>query len=176
MCLIVYKQNNPDLKPLVAESDIVCWKVIVWYLPSVSERLRGGVQVPVAIYMKSYLYGRTNTANRFASFVEKNKTGLKVYSGIHAFCDYKDAIHELDIWCNPSYKHDNVTYEIIECVIPRGVRYYEGFVYGNPIRSYAAETIIMNDLDEAVFPQGHFTDSEDLKNFYHVPIIVETTE
>lgn len=173
---MVYKRNNSDLKPLVAESDIVCWKIVSWNLPGVSERLRGGIPVPSAVYMKAYLYGRINVANRFASYVEKNKTGLKVYAGIHAFCDYKDAVHELDVQCNPSQKCDNVTYEIIECVIPRGARYYEGFIYGIPVRSYAAETIIMNDIDEKVFPRGHFTDSEDLKNFYHVPITEKTTE
>lgn len=173
MCLLVNLKEYPGLDPLIAQTEIYCWKVIRWVHPEFTERRLGGISVPCAIYFRSYIYGRSNTAEHFAKpegiKLWSSGTKMDVTAGLHTYVDFTDAVHEFD-YCNYSNSaKDHVTYEIMHCIIPKGAKYFLGYVAGGIQQSYAAETLIINDIDDNNFPQGHFLTAEEQKNFFHVP-------
>ena len=180
MCLTASKLEHPDFIPLVAPTDITCWKVIRWSHPSFIQKSRGGISIPTGVYFASYIYGKDNKVEHFgvrdgvnARVYESIYGGarrMEVNTGLHAFKNFSDAVKELDCFSGYGYNpHDeSITYEIMECTIPKGTRFFYGFSTGG-YECYAAETLIINDINDNNFPQGHFMTEEENKNFYHVP-------
>ena len=178
MCLIASNLKHPDFIPLIAPTDITCWKVIRWSHPPFTQKARGGISVPTGIYITNYIYGKDNKVEHFGVRDDVNVRvyegtyggirKMEVKTGLHAFKDFGDAVKELDRFSDYNPYDKSITYEIMKCTIPKGTRFFYGFCIPG-YECYAAETLIINDINNNNFPQGHFVTEEENKNFYHVP-------
>lgn len=134
MCL-----NLPDIshfapEPLVAEEDIVCYKVL--------RRVRGlgfhALRITWASPYQQFVYkfGKTYNAQMECEYRYqdiRNRTGSgylwRVEEGLHTLVNREDA--EEYIWG-----------DVFTAIIPKGAKYYVGHVSGN-LESYASDTLIV---------------------------------
>lgn len=165
MCLTVHTSEHPDLKPKVAGEDIKCFKVVRWMDPTFLEKIHGATSVPTGLYESNYVYGRVNKTTEFEEesnyFVHAGYG--EVARGFHSFKNFNDAVRELDFWLRTCSKyHSNHHFEIVECLIPAGTEYYEG--YTDLLKpGYASGTLVVEDFEEG---EGYYKKSSDIEKRY----------
>jgi hypothetical protein len=118
MCLIIDKNN---LKPITAEQDIVCYKVLKKF-PN-----RDTLKAP--IYIFEYCFGMIYATHEdYFEDVDICDDGeCLVEYGFHSFVCLEDAVNFkclLNKTFNPGKK--DYDYVVVKCTIPNGTRYYTG--------------------------------------------------
>ena len=173
MCLI------PDtILYSVAEEDIVCWKVVVRY-----EYLDGSVEYAGVYTREQGRYSKYNKVKNFAEEENSEFTDEKKY-GFHSYVFKSDAINSLESKIADELRF-NITpitygglaryrYEIKECIIPKGTRYWHGTWGRSSIRSYCSESIIMDGVSDRTKPMSKFKYMEDWRNIVYTEKSVQT--
>lgn len=165
MCLTVHTSEHPDLKPKVAGEDIKCFKVVRWMDPTFLEKMHGATSVPTGLYESDYVYGRTNVATEFEEQIEdaEHIGSREVRRGFHSFKNFSDTVRELDFWLRTCSKyHSDHHFEIVECLIPAGTEYYEGYD-GSLKPGYVSRTLVVEDFEEG---EGYYKKSSDIEKRY----------
>ena len=148
MCLTVYRTSHPyyshfpeeyeqkELDPMVANKDIVCWKVVFCWKDEIKES--EDVREYNAPYYNQFAYvlNKEYICDSFCTVKLTQKSYwmsrgfARVEYGFHSFATLAAAERELEWW--EARERDNHCvssreFHILECVIPKGTRYYRGF-------------------------------------------------
>lgn len=139
MCLILQED-----KKLIAEEDIVCYKVAtVWY------KSKNGIRTKLE--MKTPFQKCTVELNKTYDsklIVEKVMETFTIHIGIHSFIT-KEGAEKLCNHLNRFLEY----YKVIECVIPKGSEYYVGRFFSTSSRitnpnSYASNKLTYKTIIE----------------------------
>ena len=156
-------------QPKVAQWDITCYKAVVRY-----EYLDGCVDYS-GIYSRDKMrYSRYNKVNNFGTEEDNEKK-----YGFHAFLFKSDAEAEVSYKYNQycfNYKGFYTTYkgfakirfEIKECVIPKGSRYWIGGWMCKGDNSCCAERMIINGIEDRTRYMTDFKSLEEWRNTCYV--------
>lgn len=128
MCL--YTQMK---EPGVAGYDITVYKVL--------EIRRNRLYAPIHAGYK-YQLNKLKKARRFDRTEPLGESYLIVKYGFHTYGDRKTAE---TFARNMKTTHGN-EYCAVECVIPKGTRYYKAFGHGGEFMEYCSEQIIANTI------------------------------
>lgn len=129
MCLIKDKKHHPFNRPLVADEDIVCYKVLFQYFVDFPDILRTPYQyqkIRIQVYLDYQIPFTAWDEHEFRSFW-RHKLGFSrvVESGfIHTYRDNHSIL---------SFRNEYV----FKCIIPKGTKYFIGVD-----NDYASERII----------------------------------
>lgn len=127
MCLILLEQYHPDLQPLIAGTDITCYKVL-------ERQPDGSLRTP-------YKYRQISNNNLSSDYFQNVPTRIQdkgfarnendfykddfiIEKGIHSFRTLDAANTELFI-LSCSFHH-SAFYTIKEAIIPKGTKYWIG--------------------------------------------------
>lgn len=115
MCLTINKNN---LKPVTAEQDIVCYKVL--------KKLPNRDMLNAPIYNFEYCFGMIYIAHEYYfEDIEICDDGeCLVEYGFHSFALLSDAVRFKERLSEAS--RQTYDFVIVRCVIPNGARYYAG--------------------------------------------------
>ena len=113
MCLT----NLTTKKPLIAEKDIICWKVVI---------------IENEEILSSYKNFKYTFNELFEEELMKKSNG-DISKGFHSFKTKKDAKWESTLWGDDSNE------VVVKCIIPKGAKYYEG-LFGKD-KAYASNSI-----------------------------------
>lgn len=129
-----FSQSTPD--PLVAEEDIICYKVLEVKTEETGVKLYHSPYYPYT-YGKNEVYTEKDFVKTQIYYNERKPTWdpwesrgyITVNYGFHTFYSMELALTEYLYWqrrnrCFHSHRSD---YCIMKCVIPKGSRYYRGF-------------------------------------------------
>jgi len=108
MCFEKFVKSKKDNIPLIAEKDIICYKIVFkkflgLYYKSLYRRF---------VYHHYKLYKCT-----FDVYPALNSNYMKVEAGFHSYKDRDIAIYNLDVYENRGI--------IVKFIIPKGSKYYE---------------------------------------------------
>ena len=141
--------KNQDIKPLIAEEDITCYKVMI--------RDDNG---QLTSMIKNFPY-ELNKSYHSEIGLHKFKTPSKGYvintaeKGFHSYKDIKNATSDY-VYCD--IEQGKV---MVKCIIPKGSIYYKG--YGT-ITKYFAECSTMEDLEDSYACETYVCDSIIIKD------------
>lgn len=140
MCLVINKNN---LKPITAEQDIVCYKVL-------RKSLEDDI-VKAPIYNFEYTFGQIYTIqNEYFKEIDVYDDGCVLAEyGFHSFVMLSDAVQFKERLL--TYTWQSYEYVLVRCVIPNGARYYTGkqiFSWNedNSPDGYCSEAIRIDDI------------------------------
>ena len=144
MCL--YIAEHPKQK--TAKEDIKCYKVLAAYPHYEKGKIIEGKTKYVSPYrnMQYYLGETIRERGRVKREYEDGFADLPMISGgcLHTFTNLDQAIDFADNRY-PSYNIHR-EWAVVECIIPKGTKYYEGMTGGpNPRSSYASKVLRVTD-------------------------------
>lgn len=130
-----FSQSTPD--PLVAEEDIICYKVLEVKTEETGVKLYHAPYYPYT-YGKNEVYTEKAFDKTQIYYNERKRTWdqwelrgcITVDYGFHTFHSMEVAITEYMYWMRLSrnrFRFRNRNYCIMKCIIPKGSRYYRGF-------------------------------------------------
>ena len=129
-----FSQSTPD--PLVAEEDIICYKVLEVKMEETGVKLYHAPYYPYT-YGKNEVYTEKAFVKTQLYYNERKVTWdpwelrgyIMVDYGFHTFHSMETAVMEYLYWKrrNRCFGDCNREYCIMKCVIPKGSRYYRGF-------------------------------------------------
>ena len=111
--------------PSIAEVDIICYKVYIFY----------NNQEYISPYRKAKMPPMDTLA---ATELDENNP---VNKGFHSFISVSDAKNDALIL---SIMYGGTRATVFRCIIPKGTKYYKG-LYGMRIPSYCSESIIIKE-------------------------------
>lgn len=117
MCLRVFQK-----RPYISDKDITCYKVV--YDTANIFKMK-------SLYCEFfYELGKVyNTEFGFRNYL--------IYEGFHSFKNYADAVDSY-------YNHNGSM--IVECTIPKGSKYYDGFESFTTVPGFVSNQLIMNKV------------------------------
>lgn len=150
MCLDVALTDG-RCEPLVAEEDIVCYKVLFTTAVMLADRVLKKLCESYdadedAEYMSPYRYAPYDIGKEYTSELDDvwpihAHSGM-VSKGLHTFVDYYEAVHRMN---DSGGRHRGAV--LVKCRIPKGAMYYKG-TYGIFKRSssYASDRLILDHV------------------------------
>ena len=143
MCLTISKNN---LKPITAEQNIVCYKVLRKF-PN-----RDTLEAPLYIFKYCFgmIYATPEDYFEDADICDDGE--CLVEYGFHSFVRLEDAVN-FKCLLNKAFKPDkkNYDYVVVKCTIPNASRYYKGKQKFNRNESdfpdgYCSESIRIDEI------------------------------
>lgn len=137
MCLVIDQNFHKDLKPKIAEKNIVCYKI----LKVVDKKLcapydHNDNEIDIK---KEYI------SDAFEIYPTKNLDVSDYYEEFMVPAIFPEINHAIHTYCNKPIKNKNIKfskekYKVFECIIPKGTLYWKGEgTYSIP--TYASEKI-----------------------------------
>ena len=145
MCL--YITEHP--KQMTAKEDIKCYKVLEAYPTYDKGKIIEGETIYISPYqdMQYYLGGTIREESRVKREYEDEFGELPMISEgcLHTFTNLDQAIDFVKQRRYPLYPvHQE--WVVVECIIPKGTKYYEGVTgVPNPRSSYASKVLYVTD-------------------------------
>lgn len=133
MCLDL--RNGRD-KLLVAEDDIVCYKVLFNYIYELGNKTDN----PLLTY---YQFFPVEMGKEYSSKLVMIDENVEI--GLHSFCTDLEAKHFVH---RKSAFAVNINLYVVKCVIPKGSKYYHGSFFSmlGDFNSYASDTLRYEEI------------------------------
>jgi len=120
MCFTIDKINCPV--PLVAQTDIVCWKILDWPDSLYPRKFTSVIQG--FVYKRNHLTKNPTDADDFAGTFGKD--WVSIHNAFHSY---------INLRCNNSYDSGR----FVKCIIPKGSLY----LINKPMGEYVSNQIII---------------------------------
>lgn len=135
MCLYI-KVNS---RQRIASKDIVCYKFV-----ETEPTVNADGDIVLGDTRKSpYYYHKVKLGNTYESALKRvvpvDKSIAYIRNGLHSFCNVDDAMRTINYFCYITHR-----VEIIECIIPKGSKYFKGtteILDGRSGNGYASDKI-----------------------------------
>lgn len=120
MCLNINTENPKSVKAETAKSDIICYKVLKAYRTEYTQD-NHKIWFETPYTGMPMEFGKTYTDKlKIEKSWDREEETVSIGQGIfHSFTDLESAINEVEEW-----GEGNI---IVECVIPKGTKMYNGF-------------------------------------------------